>query len=145
MNTAEALGAIFEMVREGNTAMDRGEFKDGDRGAFLDTLEHWNQVFAVMDDDHSKLVRLGFIKSSDIAVAEESGAHRAGAVGETGSGQPLEPVGTLSDESIAKLIAERAEARHRGDYGRSDDIRGILLKAGVILEDTKAGARWRRR
>ena len=38
LNTAEALGAIFDMVRDGNTAMDRGEFRDGDRGAFLDTL-----------------------------------------------------------------------------------------------------------
>ena len=38
LNTAEALGAIFDMVRDGNTAMDQGEFRDGDRGAFLDTL-----------------------------------------------------------------------------------------------------------
>ena len=34
LNTAEALGAVFAMVRDGNTAMDRGEFRAGDRTAF---------------------------------------------------------------------------------------------------------------
>ena len=52
---------------------------------------------------------------------------------------------TLSDEDIEKLIAERAAARRGGDYARSDEIRANLLKAGVILEDTKAGARWKRK
>ena len=65
LNTAEALGAIFDMVRDGNTAMDRGEFRDGDRGAFLDTLERWDRIFAVLeDDDHAKLVKFGFVKAS---------------------------------------------------------------------------------
>ena len=51
------------MVRDGNTAMDRGEFRDGDRGAFLDTLERWDRIFAVLDDDdHAKLVKFGFVK-----------------------------------------------------------------------------------
>ena len=62
LNTAEALGAIFDMVRDGNTAMDRGEFRDADRGAFLDTLERWDRIFAVLDDDdHAKLVKFGFV------------------------------------------------------------------------------------
>ena len=66
LNTAEALGAIFDMVRDGNTAMDRGEFRDGDRGAFLDTLERWDRIFAVLeDDDHAKLVKFGFVKPGD--------------------------------------------------------------------------------
>ena len=70
------------------------------------------------------------------AVAEEK----------TGNGHTLAPaMGTLSDEEIEKLIAERAAARRGGDYARSDEIRANLLKAGVILEDTKAGARWKRK
>jgi len=44
LNMAEALGAIFDMVRDGNTAMDRGEFRDADRGAFLDRHEFWRSV-----------------------------------------------------------------------------------------------------
>jgi cysteinyl-tRNA synthetase len=66
LNTAEALGAIFDMVRDGNTAMDRGEFRDADRGAFLDTLERWDRIFAVLDDDdHAKLVKFGFVKDAN--------------------------------------------------------------------------------
>jgi cysteinyl-tRNA synthetase len=136
VNTAEALGAIFDMVRDGNTSMDRGEFRDGDRGAFLDTLERWNQIFAVLeDDDHAKLLKFGFVKPSAVARAERAG--------DDNPTDPLAPM--LPDEEIEKLIAERAAARQGGNYARSDEIRAILLEAGVILEDTKVGARWKRK
>jgi cysteinyl-tRNA synthetase len=63
-----------------------------------------------------------------------------------GNGQAASAVlETLSDEEIGKLIAERAAARRKGDYARSDEIRANLLTAGVILEDTKAGTRWKRK
>jgi len=52
---------------------------------------------------------------------------------------------TLGDDEIEKLIAERVAARRGGNYARSDEIRASLLKAGVILEDTKAGTRWKRK
>jgi cysteinyl-tRNA synthetase len=51
----------------------------------------------------------------------------------------------LADEEIEKRIAERDAARRRGDFARSDKIRADLLSAGVILEDTKAGTRWKRK
>jgi cysteinyl-tRNA synthetase len=148
LNTAEALGAIFDMVRDGNTAMDRGEFRDGDRGAFLDTLERWDRIFAVLDDnDHAKLVKLGFLKpvavtlTDTVATAGEEALRH-----EVGDGQAASAVlETLSEEEIGRLIAERAAARRKGDYARSDEIRASLLRAGVILEDTKAGTRWKRK
>jgi cysteinyl-tRNA synthetase len=147
LNTAEALGAIFDLVRDGNGAMDRGEFRDGDRGAFLDTLERWDRIFAVLeDDDHAKLVKFGFLKPS--ATAADSAAMAGGDTvkqgmgsGQLGSGV----VNDLSDEDIEKLIAERSAVRSGGDFARSDEIRANLLKAGVILEDTKAGVRWKRK
>jgi cysteinyl-tRNA synthetase len=141
LNTAEALGAIFDMVRDGNTAMDRGEFREGDRGAFLDTLERWDRIFAVLeDDDHAKLVKFGFVKPS--AAVDSAPV----AVNETGNGhQGAGLIESLSDEEIERLIAERKAARLGGNYARSDEIRTDLLKAGVILEDTKAGTRWKRK
>jgi cysteinyl-tRNA synthetase len=147
LNTAEALGAIFDMVRDGNTAMDRGEFRDGDRGAFLDTLERWDRIFAVLeDDDHAKLVKFGFLKPST-ATADSAATAGTDTVKQgVGNGQPGSGlVENLSDEEIEKLIGERAAARRGGNYARSDEIRANLLKAGVILEDTKAGARWKRK
>src|SRR6266567_4603678 len=67
LNTAAALAAIFDLVRDGNTAMDRGEFPEGDRAPFLDVLERWDRIFAVLEDnDHEKLRRLGFIKDATV-------------------------------------------------------------------------------
>ena len=147
LNTAEALGAIFDMVRDGNTAMDRGEFRDGDRGAFLDTLQRWDRIFAVLeDDDHAKLVKFGFVMPSATAADSAAVGGAETAQQGNGSGQPSSGlVEILSDKEIEKLIADRAAARRGGDYARSDEIRANLLKAGVILEDTKAGARWKRK
>ncbi len=133
LNTAGALGAMFDMVRDGNTAMDHGEFHAGDCAAFFDSLQRFDRIFAVLeDDDHAKLVKLGFVNPQD-------GGTNANAAAGFGAG------GSLSDVEIEKLIAERAAARRAGDYARSDEIRANLQKAGVILEDTKAGARWKRK
>jgi cysteinyl-tRNA synthetase len=151
LNTAEALGAIFDMVRDGNTAMDRGEFRDGDRGAFLDTLGRWDRVFAVLDDnDHAKLVKFGFVQEGVDFVklkAEIKDPKDAGSPEEKAGDNHTQTslAQTLSDDEIEKLIVERAAVRRKGNYARSDEIRAILLKAGVILEDTKAGARWKRK
>ena len=145
LNTAEALAAIFDMVRDGNTAMDHGEFHDGDRGAFLDTLERWDRIFAVIEDtDHSKLRQFGFVAAigaGQAAVGKE-GAEVTGAPGGYASAVLVE---TLTDEEIQKQIAEREAARRKGDFARSDEIRANLMKAGVTLEDTKAGTRWKRK
>ena len=46
---------------------------------------------------------------------------------------------------VEKLIAERAAAKKSRDFARSDQIRAQLLEAGIILEDTKDGARWKRK
>lgn len=148
LNTAEALAAVFDLVRDGNTAMDRGQFRDGDRPAFLDVLERWDRIFAALDDqDYAKLRQLGFVKAAgthpstpretvkDGAATEELGGDYRGAV----------LVEALSESEIAKQIAERESARRKGDFARADQIRLDLLKAGVILEDTKAGLRWKRK
>ena len=151
LNTAEALGAIFDMVREGNTAMDRGEFHDADRGPFLDTLERWDRIFAVLeDDDYSKLVKFGFVREGAASLnagADLKDLNGAGvAAAKAGDYQATALLAeTLSDDEIEKLIAERVAARRGGNYARSDEIRASLLKAGVILEDTKAGTRWKRK
>jgi cysteinyl-tRNA synthetase len=51
----------------------------------------------------------------------------------------------LSDDEIVKRIAERDAVRRKGDYARADEIRQNLFNAGVIIEDTKAGTRWKRK
>jgi cysteinyl-tRNA synthetase len=51
----------------------------------------------------------------------------------------------ILDTEIEALIEERQEARRSRNFGRSDEIRDLLAKEGIILEDTKDGVRWKRR
>jgi cysteinyl-tRNA synthetase len=137
LNTAEAMAAAFELVREVNAAMDRGEFGDADRAPMLDMLERWDRIFAVLEDqDQERLRKFGFVRPA----AEEKF--------ETGAGNGYTAgvlVETLSDEAVEERIAKRNEARRRGDFASADKIRDELQTAGVILEDTKAGTRWKRK
>ena len=48
LNTAEALAAIFEYVRETNTAMDAGEFRAGNATGALDLLARFDSMFDVL-------------------------------------------------------------------------------------------------
>ena len=119
LNTAQALAAIFDLVREANTAMDRGEFRQGDAAPVLDVMETFDAIFAVLrDDDAEKLSALGISSSSP----------------------------TLSDAEVEALVAERQAARKRRDFAASDRIRDSLAERGIILEDSRdSGVRWKRK
>ena len=123
LNTAEALAAIFNLVRDANTAMDQGTFRQGDVPAVEKALERFDQIFAVLrDDDYEKLAAL----KDELAV--------------------LVPVGIdgITDEEVDNLLRERAQARARRDFARSDQIRRELGERGILVEDTKDGVRWKR-
>jgi cysteinyl-tRNA synthetase len=49
LNTAEALAAAFEYVREMNTAMDSGAFPAGNAPAALAFLAHFDRIFDVLE------------------------------------------------------------------------------------------------
>ena len=101
LNTAEALAAVFNLVTDGNTAMDRGEFRDGDRAAFLDVLERWDRIFAALEDnDHARLLEFGLAKPRPAAVgARDDGEHGDGH-------QHAVLVESLSDQEIEERIAK---------------------------------------
>ncbi|HUQ93243.1 MAG TPA: cysteine--tRNA ligase [Bryobacteraceae bacterium] len=48
LNTAEALGAIFEYIRDANTAMDAGDLLGGNVTAGLDLLSRFDSIFDVL-------------------------------------------------------------------------------------------------
>jgi cysteinyl-tRNA synthetase len=63
MNTAGALGALFTMIREANTAMDEGSLTAADRQGLLDAIKHVDSVLdllpapeAALDADIEKLI-----------------------------------------------------------------------------------------
>lgn len=49
----------------------------------------------------------------------------------------------MPQAEIIALISEREEARKRKDFKTADNIRKKLADAGVIVEDTKDGPKWR--
>jgi len=119
LNTAQAFAAVFDLVRDVNTSIDRGEFKQSDVAETLAAMESFDKILAILnDDDPQKLAALGF-----------------------GSDQPA-----LSDAEIDRLVADRQAARKRRDFLAADRIRQQLADRGIILEDTRdAGVRWKRK
>jgi len=75
LNTAEALAAVFEYVRDTNTAMDSGEFRAGNAGPAADLLARFDTVLDVLaaDAGHSA------ISDSEIEalIAERNQARKA--------------------------------------------------------------------
>jgi len=59
--------------------------------------------------------------------------------------KPTASTDGISEADIEALIAERTAAKKARSFGRSDEIRAQLLEAGVIIEDTKDGVRWKRK
>jgi cysteinyl-tRNA synthetase len=55
------------------------------------------------------------------------------------------PADAMSDEQVNQLIEERNAAKKARDFARSDAIRKQLSDAGIIVEDTKDGIRWKRK
>jgi cysteinyl-tRNA synthetase len=75
LNTAEALAAAFEYVRDTNTAMDNGEFKAGNVEAALAFLDRFDSVFDVLRPTEHKG---GLIDSAiDALVAERSASKKS--------------------------------------------------------------------
>ena len=55
-----------------------------------------------------------------------------------------EDEGGLSDADVDRLLEERQAARKARDFATADRIRDQLQEAGIVLEDTPKGPRWRR-
>ncbi|MFH1105697.1 MAG: cysteine--tRNA ligase [Candidatus Aenigmatarchaeota archaeon] len=47
-------------------------------------------------------------------------------------------------DSLMSIVEEREQARKKGDFAKSDALRDELKEAGIILEDTGKGVRWKR-
>ena len=110
LNTAGALGAMFELVRWLNAAIDRGTFGRGDLAAVQAAFDGFDKVLGILS----------------LRRAEDE--------------QPPVPVA-----EIEQLIEGRRDARKRRDFAEADKIRDDLAARGIVLEDSAAGTRWKRK
>jgi cysteinyl-tRNA synthetase len=129
LNTAYASAAIFDMVREANTLADRDELREGDKAPLLEALQQFDEIFAVLKDDDAEKMK---------AAMEWARAH-----GILKDSEP--PTEGMSDAEVNRLIDERNAAKKARDFARSDAIRKQLADAGIVVEDTKDGIRWKRK
>ena len=135
LNTAQAQGAIFEMVRSANAAFDTGEIKKDDVAPLLAALGKFDEIFAVLNDDDGPKMKQVF----DWAQTEGRDTDVSENLRDTIQSSQL------SDADIEKKIDAMKAARTARDFKASDAIRTELTAAGIIIEQTKDGIRWRRK
>jgi cysteinyl-tRNA synthetase len=135
LNTAQAQAAIFEMVRSANSALDAGEIKKDDPGPLLAALEKFDEIFAVLKDDDGPKMKQVF----DWAPTEDREKDISPELREAVQS------GQLSDADIEKKIAEMETARRTRNFKVSDALRAELTAAGIVIENSKDGVRWRRK
>jgi cysteinyl-tRNA synthetase len=120
LNTAEALAAVFEYIRETNSVLDQDAFPDGNRSDAAAVLGAFDRIFDVLrTNDKVVGIRLDMLPASAAA--------------------------GLAEEEINQLVAERTAAKKARNFARADEIRNQLLEKGILIEDTKDGVRWKRK
>jgi len=135
LNTAEAQAAMFDMLRKANTALDAAEVRQDDVKPLLQALEKFDEIFGVLkDDDQPKMKAI-----LDWARSEGREKEVSPELLEiTGSAQ-------LTDEQVNQKVARMQAARNARKFKESDALRAELTAAGIIVENTKDGVRWRRK
>jgi len=122
------------MVRAANAAIDAGEMRKDDVPPLLGAIAKFDEIFAVVADDDSAKVK------SILEWARREGREQdisAEALALASSGQ-------LSDADINQKIAQMNAFRKERKFKESDALRAELTAAGILVENTKDGVRWRR-
>jgi cysteinyl-tRNA synthetase len=135
LNTAQAQAAIFEMVRSANSALDSGQIKKDDATPLLAALKKFDEIFAVVKDDDGVKMKQVFEWASTEGRDKDVSAELKEAV----------QSGQFSDADIEKNVAEMEAARRARNFKASDALRAELTAAGIVIENTKDGVRWRRK
>jgi cysteinyl-tRNA synthetase len=135
LNTAQAQAAIFDMVRHANAAFDGDGIKKDDVVPLLAALTKFDEVFAVLDDDDAAKMKRVF----EWAPSEGRGHDISEGL------RDVAQSGQISDADIDAKIAEMKSARAARDFKTSDRLRDELSTAGIVVEISKDGIRWRRK
>jgi cysteinyl-tRNA synthetase len=126
LNAPQALGALFDLVREGNRLLDAREPPGARMQAAWDLAE---RVLGVATP----------VRSVTLAGSLTGGA--AAAADRTAGWTEAVPEAPSDRERWARHWAGlRLEAKGRRDYAEADRIRGFLGAAGFEVRDRKDGA-----
>ncbi|WP_428567933.1 MAG: cysteine--tRNA ligase [Solidesulfovibrio sp. DCME] len=121
LNTAQALGHVFGLVRLAGRLME-----DKTLAKSQETADVLRRILADLADWATVL---GVFGSDSEAFLEALKASRAARLG-------------IDAAKVEALLADRLQARQAKDFARSDAIRDALAGLGVTVMDTPAGQRW---
>ncbi|MCP4681431.1 MAG: class I tRNA ligase family protein, partial [Desulfobacterales bacterium] len=121
LNTAGAIGLMFEKVREINKLLDSNE------GSMDESLQ------SRLANDRRHM----FLAGRVLGLLEEDPARFFDELSTLSVDNNVDP------SEIEKMIDQRAVARSKKDWGKSDEIRDRLKDMGVVLEDGPRGTTWR--
>ena len=135
LNTAQAQAAIFEMVRQANTALDTGSVKKNDIPALLSALTKFDEIFGVLEDDDAAKMKQVF----DWAVVEGREKDISDELREIAQSRQSSP------DQIEATIAEIKAARKARDYERADLLRFQVsnVSSVVVSYSSKEDVSWR--
>jgi cysteinyl-tRNA synthetase len=127
LNISEALASLFTLIKGANILKDKGRLSRKD-------AESLRAFILEIDRD---------ILALDLASVS---AHVAPIDGRFGVVEPGARIGPNGDfeADINRKIEARQKARAEKNFELADEIRQELLRAGIVLEDTKEGIRWKR-
>ena len=120
-NTAQAIGYLFEAVKQLNQLVERLPEQAAQSDLVL--------LHAAAADLRILGSILGILQKPSWVKGTDNAAERLAKLG-------------LNEEDIAALIAERGQARAAKDWAASDVIRDRLLAKGIVLKDGPKGTVW---
>ncbi len=120
LNTARAVGVLFEEIREVNRLLDAAD---------AGTAAHRDALAA----HHRNLVELAGVLG---VLRQPASAYLASEKHRYLASTGVDPA------EIERLIGERTAARKARDFKRADEIRNELLARGVALKDGADGTSW---
>jgi cysteinyl-tRNA synthetase len=119
LNTAGAIGLVFEKVREINKVLDS---KEG-------TVDEKNR--SRLENDRQQV----FLAGRLLGVLYENADEFFKQLGRDKKG--------FDPAEIEKMIKDRNEARDSKDWAKADGIRDRMKEMGIVLEDGPEGTTWR--
>ena len=118
LNLSAALAAMHTFLREVNSTIEANTLGAGDKARVEAAMRRVNEVLGVLFSEEW---------TSSAEEPDESPA-----------------AGGLGDTAIEELVLERSAARGRRDWAAADRIRDLLKEEGVVIEDLREGARWKK-